>query len=118
MIFMPQRKLQIYLRSERLAAGLSQAELGELLGYGEDFVRKCELGQRKPTIKFILGCELIFGRSAAESFPALVEKIQEEIGRNAASLDARLRNRTDAASLKKIRLLRGIVERMASFHNL
>jgi transcriptional regulator with XRE-family HTH domain len=115
---MARRNFDLYVRSARLAAGLSQRELGDLLGFGEDFVRKCELGQRAPTIRFVLGCEIIFGRRPVELFPKLVQTLQEEIGTQAAKLDAQLRDRSDAASLKKNELLISMVRRLTARRSL
>jgi transcriptional regulator with XRE-family HTH domain len=111
---MERNRFDLYVRSARLSAGLSQRELGNLIGFGEDFVRKCELGQRAPTIRFVLGCQIVFGRSAGESFPKLVKTLQEEIGVRAAKLEAQLRDRTDAASKKKVELLISMVPRLTT----
>lgn len=101
----------MYLRSERLAAGLSQRELGALLGISEDVISNCERGRSAPSTAMVLGCELLFGKNPARLFPALYETVQEAIGIRAAALDVRLRGRTDLASLKKLRLLGTIASR-------
>lgn len=101
----------MYLRSQRLAAGLSQFELGKLLGVSEDVISNCEVGRSVPRSAMVLGCELVFGKHPAKLFPALYEIVQEAIGIRAAALDERLRGRTDPSSLKKLRLLKRIAER-------
>lgn len=101
----------MYLRSERLTAGLSQSELGALLGLSEDVISNCERGRTTANAAIILGCELIFGKHPSLLFPTLYESVQEAIGIRAAALDERLRGRTDLASLKKLSLLDAIASR-------
>jgi transcriptional regulator with XRE-family HTH domain len=50
------------LRYARLAAGLSQEQLGRRLGFSGDLVGKIETGDRKPTPEFAAACD--------EAFPA------------------------------------------------
>jgi transcriptional regulator with XRE-family HTH domain len=50
------------LRYARLAAGLSQEQLGRRLGFSGDLVGKIETGDRKPTPDFVAACD--------EAFPA------------------------------------------------
>jgi transcriptional regulator with XRE-family HTH domain len=107
---MTRQRLQQYVRTKRLTAGLSQAELGALLGYSESFVQKCETGQRVFAARFVIGCAIVFGEPLHALFPALVRDMQEEIGRNAATFDERLRGRTDARARKQLALLSAITK--------
>ena len=108
---MEQPALDIYLHTARISSALTQEELGSLLGLSGDYVRKCEKGERPPPLMFMVGCEFIFGKSAAELFPGAVRDIQDEIGRQAAKLDESLRGKTDPASMKKLALLSDIAKR-------
>lgn len=108
---MSRRRLRIYLRSARKAAGLSQAELGALLGYSEAAVSKCENEARPPTFKFAIGCAYLFGKSIAELFPSATGSVQDVVGLNAAKLDEELRGRTDAESRKKLVVLSAMAQR-------
>ncbi len=109
---MQRRHLRIYVRTARKAAGLSQAELGELIGYHEDSIRRYEQGQRRPPLKFILACSFVFGQNLGELFPTLNRAIQDDIGIRAGRLDKRWRNLADPASRKKLALLHAIAGRM------
>jgi transcriptional regulator with XRE-family HTH domain len=112
---MTRRNPRHYIRRARLKAGITQRELGVLLGVSDTTIRKYENEQRTFGATFILGCMLIFGQSAAELFPDFAQALEERIGRNAAILDAELAGMTDAVSLKKLALLRDIANRSASF---
>jgi transcriptional regulator with XRE-family HTH domain len=112
---MTRRRPRHYVKSARIAAGLTQAELGVLLGVSDTTIRKYENEQRNFGAAFILGCMLVFGQSAAELFPDFAQSIEERIGRNAADLDADLSGKTDAVSLKKLALLRDIASRSTTF---
>lgn len=50
------------LRIARLAAGLSQEQLGKRLGFSGDLVGKIETGERRPKPEFVAACD--------EAFPA------------------------------------------------
>jgi transcriptional regulator with XRE-family HTH domain len=109
---MERPQLGVYLKTARSAAGLTQEELGKLLGYGPDYVRKVEGGNMPPSIRILLGCAIIFGKSVSELFPAFTRELQDEIAKNAAAFDQAIRNRTDATSLKQADLLRSMVPRL------
>ena len=108
-------RIQSYMRTLRLAAGLSQAELGLLIGVSENVIGNCERQVSNPTPMLLLGCALVFGSPAADMFPVLYKSVQESIGRHAAELDARWRNRTDAMALRKLQFLEKLTERTTEF---
>ena len=58
------RKLGEILREERLRAGLTQAELAELINVDDTAIRRWELGIRLPSIKRLLSLERAFRRSS------------------------------------------------------
>jgi transcriptional regulator with XRE-family HTH domain len=115
---MSRRRINQYLRRERLSAGLSQPELGALLGVSEDVVGNVEREVSNPTLAFVIGCTLLFGKSAAELFPALYNSIQEDLGANGGALDETLRDKTDKRSLKKLALLSAMANRTITFPGL
>jgi len=51
------------LRIARLAAGLSQEQLGKRLGFSGDLVGKIETGERKPKPEFVAACDGAFPSS-------------------------------------------------------
>jgi transcriptional regulator with XRE-family HTH domain len=105
------RRAPTYIRRARRSKGLTQAELGVLLGYKENTILCFESGKRPPTLKFVLGCAWVFEQSIAELFPNLHNSLVEDIETNAAKLDTRLTGRTDPATRKIAALLKSISER-------
>jgi transcriptional regulator with XRE-family HTH domain len=51
------------LRRARVAAGLSQDQLGQRLGYSGAQVGKVEMGERAPSQDFAQGCDQAFAES-------------------------------------------------------
>jgi len=78
------------LRFHRRQTGLSQAELGRLLGYNDDSaVRKHERFQAMPPFLVALGYEIIFQIPVSELFPGISETV-------ALGIEARLAQFADA----------------------
>lgn len=111
---MPRSRPRHYLRTVRLAAGLSQAELGTLLGVSEDVVSNVERERTIPTLAVVFGLWLVFGKAPAELFPSLCEGIVDGVGARALGFDETLRDRPDAATRKKLTLLKGMTDRLAA----
>jgi transcriptional regulator with XRE-family HTH domain len=101
-----------YLRTHRLRAALSQAELSALLGVAENTLSRYELGYRPIPAEIIIASETIFGVSGAALFPALYNGVEEDLAIRALALHDRLAGRTDARSLKKLALISGIPNRL------
>ena len=108
------RLLPSYLRTLRLSAGLSQAELGLLLGVSEDVIGNCERGVSLPNPSVLLGCTYLFQTSAADLFPRLQREVMDRIERGAVACDERWRGRRDPVSLKKLGFLQRIVDLSSS----
>ena len=105
-----------YLGAHRKRWALTKQELSHLIGYhGSDPVSRCETSLREPTIKLVLGCEVVFGLQARTLFPALYGRVEDLVMERAAALDAALRDRDDAAAERKRELLERMVERALSF---
>lgn len=65
-----------FLRVHRQRAGLSQRELGRLLGYDDETaVRKHERFQTMPPFLTALGYEIIFQVPVSELFPGIAETV-------------------------------------------
>jgi transcriptional regulator with XRE-family HTH domain len=101
-----------YLRTHRLRAALTLAELGALLGVSENTLWRYELGVRAVPAEVMIASETIFGIAGAQIFPALYNGVEENLAIRAAELHDRLAERTDAASLKKLALISGIPARL------
>lgn len=74
-------------------------------------VSNVEIGRTEPSLAFVLGSMLLFGKSAEQLYPYLYNTMQEDLGQRAAELDERLRDRTDALSQKKLALLSAMAKR-------
>jgi len=59
------------LRAAREALGLTQGEVGRQLGRGDQFVSKCETGDRRIDPIDLLRFARLYGRSLASFLPAL-----------------------------------------------
>ena len=61
------------LRAAREALGLTQGEVGRRLGRGDQFVSKCETGDRRIDPIDLLRFARVYGRPVASFLPALLE---------------------------------------------
>jgi transcriptional regulator with XRE-family HTH domain len=69
-----------YLRARRKKAGLSQRELGRLLGYaGEGAVSRHEQSKTVPPLSIAITYEIIFQNHVSELYPAVTEKMKMTI---------------------------------------
>lgn len=101
-----------YVAFFRKQNGLTQEELSELLGFrSSTTVHRVETGERQPTLRFALSCEVLFGNTPAKVFPGLYADIEEEVIRNGAWLDERIRGRTDRRASLQRDMLRRMMER-------
>jgi DNA-binding XRE family transcriptional regulator len=98
------------MRTLRLATGLTQKELGILLGVSEDVIGHCERGTSRPTATVLLGCVYLFEAPATDLFPRLHREVVDRIQQGAARCDERWRGRTDPSSLKKLGFLQKILD--------
>ncbi len=81
------------LRSHRRRVGLSQEELGRLLGYhDETAVAKHERFKTMPPFLTALGYEVIFGVSVSALFPGITQTIALGVDARLAELERQLRN--------------------------
>jgi transcriptional regulator with XRE-family HTH domain len=104
-----------YLSLHRKRWALSQRELAGLLGHASrSVVSRLELGGGRPSLRFALACQTIFGLGVAELFPDLFEQHQDDVMRRAAVFDGRLRDKADASSARKRELLADMVGRALS----
>jgi transcriptional regulator with XRE-family HTH domain len=101
-----------YLRTYRLRAALTLAELGALLGISENTLWRYELGARAVPAEVVIASETIFGVAGTQIFPALYNSVDENLAVRSVELQDRLAKRSDAASLKKLALISGIPARL------
>lgn len=111
---MPRRRLNSYLKTNRLKAAFSQRELGELLGLGDTTVSNYETEFRSLPARVLVASEIIFGVGAADLFPALYEAARDDLAARARKLAKRLEGREDRASKKKLKALSGVTGRVCA----
>ncbi len=83
-----------YLQVLRRQAGLTQRELAELLGYGDErAVSKHEQLDRLPSLIAACGYSVVFGKSLPELFPGLYEAVQQAVEKHVTELQVKLSGR-------------------------
>ena len=104
-------RLSNYLRTERMSAGLSQRELGELLGLSRSSISKME-NEQSPTMTLMIAIEIVFHHPAREMFPDMFYAIEHGILMRALVMECRLSNHHDAVSLRKRAHLSALINRL------
>ncbi len=92
-------KLENYLRTYRKQSGLTQGEVGFLLGSENgDQVSRYERRRRLPPLETALACEEIFGVPVSELFAGVRQAAGRDIAKRRLALRARLQAKTPRAS--------------------
>jgi hypothetical protein len=85
-----------YLRVHRRNAGLSQNELGNILGYGnEGAVSRHERFESVPPFLMALGYEILFREPAGQIFLGLKQAMASGVEERLADLEQRLRKQCE-----------------------
>lgn len=101
-----------YLRTHRRTWGLTQKELAFLLGRkSPTHVSRLEKRKRMPSIDIVLACEILFGVTSKEVFPALYEEIEDSVMTRAAAFYEELEHKTGRAALRKKEFLSAVLRR-------
>ncbi len=91
---MNDRELENYLRSHRRKSGLSQKQLGELLGYANEVqVSRHERSEAVPPLPSALGYHIVFRVPIAVLFPKLYEDVREAVEARLGQLEIHLQSR-------------------------
>lgn len=84
-----------YVRVHRQKAGLSQGELGQVLGYRDsDSVARHEQFKSVPPLLIAIGYEIIFQESVTDIFAGLRYAVEQAIEQRLAELETELRDKT------------------------
>jgi transcriptional regulator with XRE-family HTH domain len=116
-------RLENYLRTYRKRSGLTQHEVGFLLGRENGAqVSRYEKRHRLPPLETALACEEIFGAPVSELFAGLRQKVGRDINKRRVALRARLQakplNAHDARmTAHKLRSLDGRERPVVAHHN-
>jgi transcriptional regulator with XRE-family HTH domain len=96
---MTPHRLENYLRSYRKQSGLTQDEVGFLLGRRNGAqVSRYEKRHRLPPLETALACEEIFGIPVSELFAGVRQAVGRDIHKRRLELRARLQTKTPRAS--------------------
>lgn len=107
------RKRYAYVRAHRRRWGLTQRELGWLVGLSSrTAVSRIEMSKRKPTTETVIACAIVFDLPLDAIFPGLHEEIERGVFRRATELREQLGNQTNELSLRKCVLLDEVLARI------
>ena len=88
---MNESHLASYLGSHRKRSGLSQKELGQLLGYpSEGTISRHERLCSTPPFQVALGYEAVFCIPVSELFPGAFERIRQDVEERIARMERQL----------------------------
>lgn len=109
-------KLRNYLRVQRRRWHLTQEELAFLLGYmNQAMIARLEQEERAVTLAVAHTCEVIFGVTPREMFPALLEGVEERVLARTYDLMDRLKQSTTSQkALAKLELLQEVISRITA----
>jgi transcriptional regulator with XRE-family HTH domain len=92
---MKNRELGNYLRTHRKKSGLSQRQVGELLGYPtEAQVSRHERAETVPRLASAFGYQVIFRLPVHALFPGVYENVRAAIEERLGQLEVNLHSRT------------------------
>ena len=102
------------IRLERKSWALSQQELADLLSITRPALTRLEIETVSTSLDTAIGLVIVFGLPPDQILPETYARIEDEVMKHGAALDALLRGKTDAKSLRKLRLLAEMVKRAAA----
>ncbi len=89
------RRLANYLRTHRRNVGLTQRELGQILGYcDEGSVSRHERFHATPPLVVALGYEIVFRVPVSEIFAGLRDGVEGDVEERLAALEKNLEQRS------------------------
>lgn len=92
---MNNRKLANHLRTHRRKSGLSQRQVGQLLGYRKDVqVSRHESSKTVPLLVSAFGYQVIFRMPMHSLFPGIFEDVRESIEERLRELEISLHGQT------------------------
>ena len=92
---MKNRELKNHLRTHRKKSGLSQRQVGQLLGYDNQIqVSRHESAKAVPLLVSAFGYQIIFRVPMHVLFPGIYEEIRESIEERLGELEISLHSRT------------------------
>lgn len=102
------------IRAHRRRWGLSQSELGWLIGItNRTTVSKIEMSKRRPKPEVIIACAVLFDLPLDSIFPGFQGEIECAICERATALRGKLAGRMDDLSTRKCALLDDVLTRIS-----
>jgi transcriptional regulator with XRE-family HTH domain len=105
------------VRLNRKRFALSQGELAILLALTQSEISKLEEDRRSTKLETAFALQVVFDVQPKEMFVRRFAKVEEAVMRRAIRLDRKLQGKTDAASVKKQRLLSAMARRGKPLHH-
>jgi len=104
-----------YLKTHRRRWGLTQPELGQLLGgISASQISRYERLSQNPSLEAVIACEFIFEEPARHLFPGIYSAVEANVVRDAAALAEKLSGLSTKEAALKRTLLDAIVARAVS----
>lgn len=100
------------VRLTRKRFALSQGELADLLALSQGEISRLEDDRHVAGLETVFALQILFDVEPRDLFPRRYAKAEEAVMRRASKLDRLLQGKTDAASLKKQRMLAAMVKRV------
>lgn len=96
------------MKAHRKRWGLTQAELGVLLGYGcNSVVSRIEMGKQRPSREEMILLELLFGKAALRLFPQIYSDATDKLIKRLSLFEQQLCEAPAThASMGKLNLIR------------
>jgi len=108
-----------YVKAHRKRLGLSQNELGYLLGFdGHTSVSRIEQGKQDPLLRDMIALECLFEKAASRIFPESYAKITSQLIRRIDLFDGHLKEEPETQSnMLKLQALRDIRKRVSAVND-
>jgi len=107
-----------YLRTHRLAWGLTVTELASLIGLrSRSHMSRIEHSKRAPKVEVALACQVIFGLPPSAMFPHVFSQVEDRVMWNIYQLHLALENTTSLAGIRKRELCELALKRVGSVPN-
>jgi transcriptional regulator with XRE-family HTH domain len=106
------KRLDCYVRANRLHSGFTQKELAFIIGVKtRTFISYLEGRKRKPKLEIAFALYIVFGTESLDLFPGLFEEVEETVIARAYDLYERLQGNTSKTARVKLDFLEGMFER-------
>jgi transcriptional regulator with XRE-family HTH domain len=105
------KRLDCYVRANRLRSGFTQKELAFIIGVKtRTFISYLEGRKREPKLEIAFALHIVFGIDAIELFPGLFAEVEESVMARAYDLYERLQGDGSKATRAKLDFLERMFE--------